>query len=250
MLFNFSIRMLKILAIAAHPDDIELSCSGTLIKHAKRGDEVRILDLTESELSTRGSVAMRTNEANDAANVMGAVSRDNAKMADGFFKNDEEHQRVLIAFIRHYKPDVVIANALQDRHPDHGRAGRLIADSCFLSGLRKIETYWKGERQHAWRPAKVYHMMQDRLLEPTFIVDITDSFEQKMESIRCYKSQFFGSDSNEPITYIATADFLDNIGARDRTMGKRIGVKYAEAFFSENIPGVAFLNDLILPDLP
>lgn len=241
---------LHILAIAAHPDDIELSCAGTLIKHARAGQAVGIIDLTEGELGTRGSAALRRQEAQDAAKVMGVKVRENAQMADGFFKNDEEHQRKLIAYIRHYQPDIVLANALSDRHPDHGRGGRLIADACFLAGLRKIETEKDGKKQAPWRPKRVYHVMQDRPFEPAFIVDISDVFEQKMEAIRCYKSQFHDPSSAEPVTYIATEQFLQQLASRDALLGRRIGVQYGEGFASENIPGIADLDRLILPELP
>lgn len=241
---------LHILAIAAHPDDIELGCAGTLIKHALRGQEVGILDLTEGELGTRGTPGLRRQEAQNAAKVMGIKVRENARIADGFFRNDEAHQRKLITYIRHYQPEIVIANALSDRHPDHGRGGRLIADACFLSGLRKVVTEWEGKPQEPWRPKRVYHMQQDRVYEPTFIVDISSAFEKKMEAIRCYKSQFHDPSSNEPITYIATEGFLNNILYRDALMGRRIGVAYGESFTSENIPGLDSLDDLLLPELP
>jgi len=240
---------LHILAIAAHPDDIELGCAGTLIKHALRGQEVGILDLTEGELGTRGTPGLRRQEAQNAAKVMGIKVRENARIADGFFRNDEAHQRKLITYIRHYQPEIVIANALSDRHPDHGRGGRLIADACFLSGLRKVVTEWEGKPQEPWRPKRVYHMQQDRVYEPTFIVDISAAFK-KMEAIRCYKSQFHDPSSNEPITYIATEGFLNNILYRDALMGRRIGVAYGESFTSENIPGLDSLDDLLLPELP
>ena len=236
--------------MAAHPDDIELSCAGTLIKHADAGDAVGIVDLTEGELSTRGSVELRYEEAAAAAKIMGAVVRENARFADGFFKNDEEHQRKLIAYIRHYRPEIVIANALADRHPDHGRGGRLIADACFLAGLRKIETERDGVAQQPWRPGRVYHAIQDRPMEPSFIVDISSVFERKMEAIRAYRSQFYDPDSQEPATYIASSQFLDGTVSRDVIMGKRIGVRYGEAFVSENTPGISSLNDLILPKMP
>lgn len=242
--------MVKILAIAAHPDDIELGCAGTLIKHTRAGHAVGILDLTEGELGTRGSVALRYEEAANAATVMGVKVRMNARMADGFFRNDEEHQRRLIAYIRYFRPEIVIANALEDRHPDHGRGGRLIADACFYSGLRKIETDWEGTPQQAWRPARVYHMIQDRMLQPSFIVDISDAFDAKMEAIKCYKSQFHDPASTEPPTYIATEGFIKNIEGRDAIIGKRIGVRYGEGFVSENVPGIASLDSLILPQLP
>jgi bacillithiol biosynthesis deacetylase BshB1 len=238
------------MAIAAHPDDIELGCAGTLIKHAKTGQAVGILDLTEGELGTRGTVQTRYEEARKAAEVMGMTVRENAKMADGFFRNDETHQKILISFIRHYQPEIVIANALEDRHPDHGRGGRLIADACFLAGLRKISTQRDGIDQQPWRPKRVYHMIQDRQLTPTFIVDISDTFEQKMEAINCYSSQFYNPASNEPVTYIATGRFLRDIEARAELAGKLIGVRYGEGFISENIPGITSLDALVLPEMP
>lgn len=241
---------LQILAIASHPDDIELGCAGTIIKHAQAGQSVGILDLTRGELGTRGTPVQRIQEAQRAAEVMGVKVRENAGMADGFFRNDEEHQRKLISYIRHYQPEIVLANTLEDRHPDHGRAGKLIADACFYAGLQKIETDWKGEKQKAWRPKRVYHMIQDRLLSPTFVVDITSTFEKKMEAIRCYTSQFHNPDSSEPVTYIATAGFLDQITHRDSLMGKRIGTRYGEGFIAENIPGIGSLDDLLLPEMP
>lgn len=241
---------LHILAIAVHPDDIELGCAGTLIKHAKKGQAVGIVDLTEGELGTRGTAAIRLQEAQDAAKAMGVQVRENAGMADGFFRNDKEHQLLLIEYIRKYRPEIVIANALADRHPDHGRAGRLIADACFLAGLRKIETSYKGQAQEAWRPKRVYHMIQDRFTEPAFIIDISSEQEQKMEVVKCYKSQFHDPDSNEPLTYIAKDDFLKNIEARAALLGKRIGVAYGEGFISENVPGITDLDSLILPEMP
>lgn len=242
--------MLKILAIAAHPDDIELSAAGTIIKHTRAGDAVGILDLTEGELGTRGTVATRYAEAAEAAKIMGVQVRMNAQLPDGFFINNEASQRKIISYIRHYKPQIVIANALEDRHPDHGKGGRLIADACFLAGLRKIETEWEGQPQEAWRPKRVFHMIQDRMLEPTFIVDISDSFEQKMEAIRAYKTQFEGDGSGGPVTYISTGNFLKTIEARDLLAGKKIGTQYGEGFICENLPGINSLDDLILPELP
>lgn len=245
-----SIQKLHILAIAAHPDDIELSCAGTLIKHAQAGQAVGIIDLTQGELGTRGTPAIRSQEAQDAAKIMGMVVRECAGMADGRFRNDDAHQVRLISYIRHYQPEIVIANALSDRHPDHGRGGRLIADACFYSGLRKITTDWNGVPQEAWRPKRVYHMIQDRHYEPSFIVDISGTFNKKMEAIRCYKSQFHDPASGEPVTYIATEGFLNNIMYRDSLLGKRIGTQYGEAFHTENVPGISSLDDLLLPELP
>jgi bacillithiol biosynthesis deacetylase BshB1 len=242
-------QKLHILAIAVHPDDIELGIAGTLIKHAKKRQAVGIVELTMGELGTRGTPELRYKEAQDAAAIMGLTVRENAKMADGFFKNDEEHQRQLIVYIRKFQPEIVIANALADRHPDHGRAGKLISDACFLAGLRKVETEFEGKKQEAWRPKRVYHMIQDRMHEPSFIVDISDNYEQKMEAIKCYKSQFHDPASNEPVTYIATEGFLEQIKYRDSLMGKRIGAKYAEGFVSENAVGLRDLDDLLLPEI-
>lgn len=240
---------LHILAIAAHPDDVELGCAGTLIKHVRMGQNVGILDLTEGELGTRGSVETRYSEAAAAAAIMGVKVRHNAQMADGFFRNDEAHQRRIIAHIRHYRPEIVIANALEDRHPDHGRGGRLIADACFLAGLRKIETEWEGQTQEAWRPKRVFHMIQDRMLEPTFIVDISDSFDTKLESIKAYKSQFHDPNSSEPLTYISTNDFLEQVRYRDALAGKRIGTQYGEGFVCENYTGISDLDKLVYPSM-
>ena len=241
---------LHILAIAAHPEDIELSCAGTLIKHARAGQAVGILDLTMGELGTRGTPAIRMQEAAAAAKLMGISVRANAGMSDGFFRNDEEHQRKLISYIRHYRPEIVIANALTDRHPDHGRGGRLIADACFYAGLRMVATDWHGAAQQPWRPKRVYHMQQDRPEVPAFIVDISATFEIKMQAVKCYKSQFHDPASGEPATYIATEGFLNNIMYRDALLGKKIGTQYGEAFNTENIPGIDTLDSLVLPELP
>ena len=247
---HFIAMKLDILAIAAHPDDVELSCAGTLIRHALAGQAVGVLDLTESQLSTRGSVELRQQEAKNASTVMGLKVRMNAGMEDGFFRNDEEHQRHLIKYIRYFRPEIVLGNSLSDRHPDHSRAGRLIADACFYSGLQKIQTEWEGQLQEAWRPKRVYHYIQDRFLEPDFIVDIADVFNKKMEAINCYSSQFYNPGSDEPATYISSGDFMDQIRAKDLMFGKRIGTRYGEGFISENVPGVSSLSDLFLPDLP
>ncbi len=241
---------LHILAIAAHPDDIELSCSGTLTKHALAGQPVGIVDLTQGELGTRGSVALRYKEAELAAEIMGVKVRMNARMADGFFRNDEDNQKQLISYIRHFKPEIVLGNTLSDRHPDHGRGGRLISDACFLSGLIKIETEWDGVAQEPWRPKRVYHYVQDRHIEPSFIVDISSTYEKKLAAIRCYKSQFHDPLSSEPDTYISSEKFLNLIIYRDALMGKRIGAEYGEGFVSENVPGIDSLDDLLLPEIP
>jgi len=240
---------LHILAIAVHPDDLELGAGGTLAKHAQMGQAVGIVDLTKGELGTRGTPELRVEEAANASKILGLAVRENLAMRDGFLVNDEAHQLEIIKYIRKYQPDIVIANALEDRHPDHGKAGKLIADACFLAGLRKIETTLDGVAQAAWRPKRVYHMIQDRFIEPTFIVDISDAQDKKMEAIKAYKSQFHDPNSDEPLTYIAQGGFLNAIEARSLLLGKRIGVKHGEGFICENLPGIDNLDDLILPQL-
>jgi bacillithiol biosynthesis deacetylase BshB1 len=233
---------LDILAIASHPDDVELGCSGTILMEIKNGKKVGIVDLTQGELGTRGTIETRAKEAKTAADLLGVTVRENARMADGFFQNDREHQLKLIPFIRKYQPEIILANAPEDRHPDHGRASKLIVDAAFLSGLSKIETKDEnGKPQHAWRPKYVFHFIQDRYLEPSFVIDITDVFEQKMESIKCFASQFYingaQDDDDEPQSYISTPDFLDSVIARARMMGKKIGVRYGEGFITEKTVG-------------
>lgn len=239
---------LDLLAIGVHPDDVELSCSGTIINEVKRGKKAGILDLTQGELGTRGTIETRYAEASEAAKIMGVQIRENLKMRDGFFRNDEEHQLQLIQAIRSYQPEVVLANALHDRHPDHGRAGHLIATACFLSGLAKIETKDKnGAPQKKWRPKYILHYLQDWYHEPDLLIDITDVFEQRMKAIEAYTTQFYnpGNGDEGPQTYISTPDFLDSVTGRARMMGKRIGVKYAEGFICEKKIGIRNLDALL-----
>ena len=238
---------LDILAIGVHPDDVELGCSGTLINEIKRGKKAGILDLTQGELGTRGTIDTRYEEAANAAKIIGVTVRENLKMRDGFFKNDEDNQLLLISAIRRFKPDIVFANVLHDRHPDHGRAGNMISQCCFLSGLSKISTKDKdGKEQERWRPSYVLHYIQDWYHEPDLLIDITDSFEQRMKSIEAYTTQFHSKSGNEgPQTYISTPDFLESVIARARMFGKRIGVKYAEGFISEKKIGIRDLDSLI-----
>lgn len=241
---------LDILAIGVHPDDVELGCSGTLINEIKNGKIVGIADLTQGELGTRGTIETRYTEAAEAARIIGASVRENLKMRDGFFKNDEEHQLQVIKLLRKYKPEIVIGNILNDRHPDHGRAGHLISDACFLSGLRKIETLDdQGQPQEKWRPKYYLQYLQDWYHEPDLLIDISDSFEQRMESIKAYGTQFHSTAPHgaeqEPQTYISTPDFLDSVIARSRMLGKRIGVKYAEGFVTEKKIGLRNLDALV-----
>lgn len=240
---------LFILAIGVHPDDVELSCSGTLINEIKRGHKAGVLDLTAGELGTRGTAETRAAEAALAAKIMGLSARENLGMRDGFFKNDEEHQLMVIKAIRKYQPEVVLANILDDRHPDHGRAGKLVADACFLAGLTKIETVGDdGMPQKRWRPKHIFHYIQDRFYEPDLVVDITDVFEQRMEAIKAYGTQFHVSpDSTKGVqTYISNPDFFEALISRARLMGKRIGVKFAEGFTTQKNIGVKSLQDIVL----
>lgn len=241
---------LDILAIGVHPDDVELGCSGTILNEIRNGKEVGIIDLTEGELGTRGTVETRYAEASVAAEILGVTVRDNLKMRDGFFKNDEEHQLKLITAIRKYQPTVVLGNILDDRHPDHGRAGHLIKDACFLAGLAKIQTFDEnGQQQERWRPSYVLHYMQDWYHEPDLLIDITEVFEIRMKAIEAYGTQFFSNAGDtEPQTYISTPDFIDSVIARARMLGKRIGVKYAEGFVTEKKIGIRSLDSLILQE--
>ncbi len=224
---------LDILAIAAHPDDAELSCSGTLLKMAAQGKKIGILDLTRGELGTRGSAEIRDQEAAASAVILGLTVRENLGYRDGFFQNDELHQRGIIQMIRRFRPEVVLINAPYDRHPDHGRGSDLARDAAFFAGLRRIETEYAGLPQDAWRPAKVWKYIQDQLIMPDFVVDITPHMEQKLDSIRAFSSQFFNPNSDEPETYISSQNFLEQIRARSKEMGHLIGVQYGEGFVSE-----------------
>lgn len=235
-----------ILAFGVHPDDVELSCSGTLINEIKQGKRVAIVDLTQGELGTRGTAETRSQEAAAAAQILGVHARENLSMRDGFFQNDEAHQRLIIQAIRKYQPSIVLANVLHDRHPDHGRAGQLVRDAAFLSGLSKIETRdANGNTQAKWRPTYVLHYIQDFYHEPDMIVDVTDVFEQRMASIHAYKTQFLQEENDGPQTYISSPEFYESIIARCRLMGKRIGVKYGEGYLTEKKIGLANFNALI-----
>lgn len=236
---------LDILAFAAHPDDVELSCSGTLMKHITEGKRVGVIDLTEGELGSRGSVSLRYEEAENASKIMGLTVRENLKMRDGFFEINEENKLKIVTAIRTYRPKIVLANAIEDRHPDHGRAAQLVSEACFLAGLRKVETIVGGQLQEVYRPHVVYHYIQDRYIKPDFVVDITPYIEQKMEAILAYKSQFYDPSSTEPQTPISGADFLDFVKARCNEFGRPISAQYAEGFTAERIVGVDSFFDLI-----
>ena len=242
---------LDLLAIAVHPDDVELGCAGVLMMEKLNGKKTGVVDLTYGELGTRGSVEIRKEEAAKAAKIMQLDIRENLGMAEGFFKNDEAHQRRLIQAIRKYRPEIVLANALDDRHPDHGRAGHLIKDACFLSGLRKIETKDDdGNVQPHWRPKYVFHYIQDRYYNPDFIYDISPVFERKIDSIKAYASQFYSEayTNDEPQTYISSPEFLNAIIGRQAMFGKMIGVPYAEGFTTEKVAGISSFDAFIQKD--
>lgn len=236
---------LDILAFGVHPDDVELGCAGTLMAAIDQGKKVGIVDLTRGELGTRGTPTTRTQEAAAAAKIMGVDIRENLDMADGFFANDEAHQRKIISIIRKYQPDIILANAPEDRHPDHGRSAKLVSDAAFLSGLRKIETIHEGVTQSAWRPAYTFHYIQDRFIQPSFVIDITAYMERKMEAVLAYGTQFTSADTSEPQTYISSPQFLETVKARALMLGKRIGVGYAEGYITEKIIGFSNFDAII-----
>lgn len=236
---------LDVMAIGAHPDDAELSCSGVLLVEKKNGKKTGIIDLTQGEMGTRGTAETRKQEAGDAAKILQLDVRENLGLRDGFFRNEEEDQLKVIEAIRKYRPEVILCNAPEDRHPDHGRGARLVSDACFLSGLRKVKTLFNGAEQEAWRPKYVLHYIQDRFLQPDFVIDISEVMDTKLESIKAYGTQFHNPGLNEPQTYISTPDFLESIIYRSKMMGKMIGVKYAEGFISEKMIGLPNLDVLI-----
>jgi bacillithiol biosynthesis deacetylase BshB1 len=235
---------LDILAFGAHPDDVELGCSGTIAKEISLGKKVGIIDLTRGELGTRGSVEIRNLESKKASEILGISVRENLEMRDGFFVNDEAHQLKVIQMIRKYQPEIVLCNAIRDRHIDHSKGSKLVSDACFLSGLRKIETLLDGKSQEVWRPKVVYHYLQWQNIEPDFVVDITGFIDTKTTSILAYSSQFYSENSNEPITPIATKNFLESIHYRSQDFGRLVGVEYAEGFTVERYLAVNSLSDL------
>lgn len=235
---------LDILAIGVHPDDVELSCGGTLLKHIAAKKKVGILDLTRGELGTRGTPELRTKEAKKAAKILGVAVREQLNLADGFFENNKENQLPIIEIIRKYQPEVVLCNAINDRHPDHGRSAKLAADACFLSGLTKIETGKGKKAQQAWRPKAVYHYIQDNFMEPDLVVDITKFVDKKMEAILAYGSQFYNPDSKEPATAISGPEFMDLVRSKHLIFGRYINSLAAEGFKVNRPIGVKSLFDL------
>ena len=236
--------MVDILAIGAHPDDIELSAAGTLLKHKAMGYSTAIVDLTQGELGSRGTADTRREEAKSAAEILGLSDRVNLKMADGFFTHSEENLRLIIEQIRRFKPEIVLLNAVSDRHPDHGKGSKLASEACFLAGLRRIETTWDGVAQEAYRPKAVYHYIQDRMIKPDFAIDVTDYVERKFDSIKAYKTQFWDPNSKEPQTPISGEEFFEFLRGRMAEFGRSIGTRYAEAYTVERLPAVNSLFDL------
>lgn len=235
---------LDILAFGAHPDDVELGCGATIAKEISLGKKVGIVDLTRGELGTRGSADIRDEEAAAAAKILGVTVRENLRFRDGFFVNDETHQLEIIKMIRKYQPEIVLCNAVDDRHIDHGKGSKLVSDACFLSGLRRIETKMNGEQQDAWRPQLVYHYIQWKNSEPDFVVDVTGFTDKKVEAIMAYSSQFYEPNSSEPITPIATKNFLDSLIYRSQDLGRLIGTDFGEGFTVERYLAVNSLGDL------
>ncbi|MAS19601.1 MAG: bacillithiol biosynthesis deacetylase BshB1 [Leeuwenhoekiella sp.] len=236
---------LDILAIGAHPDDVELSCSGVLAKEASRGKKTGILDLTRGELGTRGSAEIRDQEAAAAAKILGLSVRENIALADGFFTNDKESQLRIIEIIRKYRPEIVLCNAIDDRHIDHGKGSKLASDACFLSGLKKIETILDGKTQEAWRPKHVYHYIQWKNLQPDVVVDISGFMDVKMKSVLAYASQFYDPNNPDNNTPISSKNFQDSVKYRAQDLGRLIGTDYAEGFTVERYPAVDSIFDLI-----
>ncbi|MGB2226305.1 MAG: bacillithiol biosynthesis deacetylase BshB1 [Polaribacter sp.] len=235
---------LDILAFGAHPDDVELGCSGTIAKEVALGKKVGIIDLTRGELGTRGTAEIRDLEAKDAAKVLGVSVRENLNFRDGFFVNDEAHQMEIIQVLRKYQPDIVLCNAEKDRHIDHGKGASLVSDACFLSGLRRIQTTMNGTQQEAWRPKHVFHYIQWQPLIPDFYVDITGFMDEKVNSIYAYKSQFYDPNSKEPETPISSKNFIDSVIYRSKDYGRVAGVEYAEGFTTNQALVISSLEQL------
>ena len=229
-----------ILAIGAHPDDVELGCGGTLAKLIAEGKTVAVVDLTQGELGTRGTNITRAAEAAEASEILGLSVRENLKFPDGFILNTQEYQLEIVKKIRKYQPEIVFANAIDDRHPDHAKAAKLVSDACFLAGLVKIETESEGEKQTQWRPKHVFHYIQWKNIEPDFVVDISAFMEKKIEACLAYKTQFYDPKSTEPETPIATKDFLESLTYRAQDLGRLSGVDFAEGFTTEKL--LAFKN--------
>lgn len=239
-------KKVDVLAIGAHPDDVELGCGGTLAKLISEGKKVAIVDLTQGELGTRGTNFTRAEEAAEASKILGISARENLKMKDGFIQNSEEYQMQIVKMIRKYQPEIVLSNAIDDRHPDHAKASKLVSDACFLSGLVKIVTVSEGENQQAWRPKHIFNYIQWRNVTPDFVVDVTDFMQKKIEACLAYKTQFYDPKSTEPMTPIATKDFLESLTYRAQDLGRLSGVDFAEGFTTEKLIALKNFDGIIL----
>ena len=228
-----------VLVFGAHPDDVELGCSGTIIKLVEHGKKVAIIDLTRGELGTRGTAESRKKECENATKILGVAVRENMNFEDGFFKDDEKHKLALIKKIREYCPEIVIANATTDRHPDHGRASQIVVDSCFLSGLEKVDT-----KQKVWWPKAIYHYIQFNHLQPDFVINISRQMEKKIEAVKAYKTQFYNSDSKETETIISKKGFLESVKYRAQDLGRQANCEYAEGFISRQMLKVDSFFDI------
>ena len=235
---------IDILAIGAHPDDVELGCSGTIAKEIANNKKVGILDLTKGELGTRGSADLREKDPKDAAKILNVAFRENLNFKDGLFKNDENHQMELIQVIRKYKPDIILCNAIDDRHIDHPRGAKLVIDSCFLSGLKKIVTKYNNKEQEPWSPLNIYHYIQWKSLKPDFVVDISNHFQTKIKAVNAFKSQFYDGNETVHSTPISTKNFLDSIEYRARDLGRLTNVDYGEGFIAARLPLIENISDL------
>lgn len=235
-----------ILAIGAHPDDVELGCGGTIAKLISEGKTVALIDLTKGELGTRGTDETRKKEADESAKILGISARENLGMKDGFLNNSEEYQMRIVKVIRKYKPEIVLANAIDDRHPDHAKGAKLVSDACFLSGLIKIETEIDGRNQDIWRPKHIFHYIQWKEIEPDFVIDISNFIDKKIEACLAYKTQFYDPNSTEPMTPIATKDFLESLTYRAQNLGRLSGCEYAEGFTTEKMLALKNFDGIVL----
>ena len=236
---------LDILAFGAHPDDVEISSSGTLIVHIAKGYKCGIVDLTRGELGTRGSADLREKEAKAASEILGIHIRENLNMEDGFFQNDKINQMKVVSVIRKYQPEIVLCNAISDRHPDHSRAAALVASGVFLAGLSRLKSTMEGKEQERWKVKAHYQYIQDRYIKPDFAVDITSAWEKKMKSILAFSTQFYNPSSDEPQTEISGLDFIEFLSGRAREIGRPLGIEYAEGFTASRLPGVQDLFNLL-----
>ena len=234
-----------ILAFGAHPDDVELGCGGTVAKLISEGKTCVIVDLTRGELGTRGTDEIRHEEATESAKILGVSARENLGLKDGFLVNSEEYQLSIVKMIRKYRPGIVLANAIDDRHPDHAKAAKLVSDACFLSGLRKIETNVDGENQDVWRPKQIFHYIQWKDIKPEFVIDISEHLDKKLEACMAFKTQFYDPKSTEPETPITSKDFYESLTYRAQDLGRLSGVTYAEGFTSEKLMALKNFDGIV-----